>query len=647
MVFDNDIQAVDNIKMDRRAFAKLCHLLQTVGKLKDSRNSTVEELVISFLHIAAHNVKNRILKRQIGRFGKTVSRQFHAVLNAILRLHSLCLKKPEPIPENHTDERWKWFKGVYNPKMQFNYVLPGWEGSAIDGRVLRDVISRKNGLKVPQGFVKVWLTSLLSGFENPWWGIQVLEIKDGELHLCIDYEMWENIQKGPWKPTKSVEREFVEKPRVEWTQEDIKKYQLNFKAINRVSTCTIAKEIWEKLRITHEEIVTSLIDRFSSITNQLNNLGKDIPEGERVKKLLRALPKSWNPLTTAIREARDLNETSFDEICGSLLTHEVDLRSCEEDEKKRAAEKKRCLALKVSALEEEIDSLTIDETGSEPDEETEIQERGRNYLYKKNFKKDKFKAKSWQSNVEEDIKANLCLTAKEDEPEVEHEHNEEGLKAQSQEKKPCAPRKVVQDDDDVGINETNMKDAMITADTNEIATEEINEEPLIESIFINQSKYTKEMLKKFGMEDCKPMKTPMATGTKLDSDEKGKVVDQKLYRGMIGSLLYLTASRPDILFSVCLCDHFQSRPNESHLIAVKKIFRYLHGTTGLGLWYPKGSLLDLAGYFDVNFVGSKTNRKSTNGTCQFLGQMLVSWSSKKQNSVALSTAEAEYIAAGS
>ncbi|OMO50151.1 hypothetical protein CCACVL1_30598 [Corchorus capsularis] len=188
---------------------------------------------------------------------------------------------------------------------------------------------------------------------------------------------------------------------------------LNDTEFNRVSTCTTAKEIWEKLRVRHEgtsqvkqskinmlqyeyetfkmvleETMTSLIDRFSSITNRLSHLGKNIPEGERVKKLLRALPKSWNPLTTAIRQARDLNETSFDEICCSLLTHEVELRRCEDDEKKMAAEKKRCLALKVSALEKEIDSLTIDDTSLEPDEETEIQGRRRNLLYKRNFKKD-------------------------------------------------------------------------------------------------------------------------------------------------------------------------------------------------------------------------------------------------------------------
>ena len=166
-------------------------------------------------------------------------------------------------------------------------------------------------------------------------------------------------------------------------------------------------------------------------------------------------------------------------------------------------------------------------------------------------------------------------------------------------------------------------------------------------IFVNQSKYTKDLLKRFNMEDAKPFGTPMSTSTKLDKDEKGKDVDQTLYRGMIGSLLYLTASRPDIMFSVCMCARYQACPKESHLFAVKRILRYLIGTIDLGLWYPSHNSFDLLSYSDADFAGCKVDRKSTSGTCHFLGKCIVSWSSKKQNSVALSTAEAEYLAAGS
>ena len=131
---------------------------------------------------------------------------------------------------------------------------------------------------------------------------------------------------------------------------------------------------------------------------------------------------------------------------------------------------------------------------------------------------------------------------------------------------------------------------------------------------------------------------------KLDMDENGKKVDERLYRGMIGSLLYLTASRPDIMFSVCLCARFQSCPKESHLGLVKRIIRYVKGTLDLGLWYPNDAQFDLVGFCDADFAGSLTDRKSTSGTCQLLGMSLVSWFSKKQNSIALSTTEAEYVA---
>jgi hypothetical protein len=148
------------------------------------------------------------------------------------------------------------------------------------------------------------------------------------------------------------------------------------------------------------------------------------------------------------------------------------------------------------------------------------------------------------------------------------------------------------------------------------------------------------------MKDAKPAKTPMGTDGHVDLNKGGKSVDQKAYRSMIGSLLYLCASIPDIMLSVCMCARYQSDPKECHLVAVKRILRYLVSTPCFGIWYPKGSTFDLIGYSDFDYAGCKVDRKSTSGTCQFLGRSLVSWSSKKQTSVALSTTEAEYVAAG-
>jgi hypothetical protein len=138
----------------------------------------------------------------------------------------------------------------------------------------------------------------------------------------------------------------------------------------------------------------------------------------------------------------------------------------------------------------------------------------------------------------------------------------------------------------------------------------------------------------------------MGTNGHLDLDTEGKSVNQMVYRSMIGSLLYLCASQLDVMLSVCMCARFQTDPKEVHLRAMKRIMRYLVYTPKFGLWYSKGSTFDLIGYSDADWAGCKIDRKSTSRTCQFLGRSLVPWASKKQNLVALSTTEAEYIAAG-
>jgi hypothetical protein len=132
------------------------------------------------------------------------------------------------------------------------------------------------------------------------------------------------------------------------------------------------------------------------------------------------------------------------------------------------------------------------------------------------------------------------------------------------------------------------------------------------------------MLKKFDMVNAKPIKTSMPTNGHLDLNDDGKAVATKVYRSMIGSLLYLCASRPNIMLSVCMHAIFQANPKECHLMAVKRILRYLVHTPNLGLWHPKGSKFDLLGYSDSNYASCKVDQKSTSRTCQFLGQSLVS-----------------------
>nr|GEU58087.1 hypothetical protein [Tanacetum cinerariifolium] len=134
---------------------------------------------------------------------------------------------------------------------------------------------------------------------------------------------------------------------------------------------------------------------------------------------------------------------------------------------------------------------------------------------------------------------------------------------------------------------------------------------------------------------------------KYGKDGPGKDVELHLYRSMIGSLMYLTASRPDIMFAICACARHQVTPKECHLHAVKRIFRYLKGHPKLGLWYPKESPFDLVAYSDSDYGGATQDRKSTTGGCQFLGRRLISWQCKKQTIVATSTTEAEYVAVAS
>ncbi|XP_050889639.1 uncharacterized mitochondrial protein AtMg00240-like [Lathyrus oleraceus] len=147
---------------------------------------------------------------------------------------------------------------------------------------------------------------------------------------------------------------------------------------------------------------------------------------------------------------------------------------------------------------------------------------------------------------------------------------------------------------------------------------------LNEDTFVCQAKYCKHLLKRFGMVDAKSIETPMAMNGNLERNKNGNDVEVKKYRGMIGYLLYLTTSRPDIMFSVYMYAQYQSAPKEYHLKVVKCIFRYLYGTSNYGLWYSKGSECSLVGYIDYDFFGCKPDRKSTSGTCHIYSNSLVS-----------------------
>lgn len=162
-------------------------------------------------------------------------------------------------------------------------------------------------------------------------------------------------------------------------------------------------------------------------------------------------------------------------------------------------------------------------------------------------------------------------------------------------------------------------------------------------IFISQEKYARDLMKKFRMEDAKPSSTPVEVGLKLSEDDDSKFVDPTLYRSLVGSLMYLTATRPDITYGVSLISRFMEQPKRTHWEAGKRILRYVRGTLGDGIYYQKANGTKVIGYCDSDWAGSIDDSKSTSGNVFFVGSSAITWMSKKQQVVALSTAEAEYI----
>ncbi|GJX11845.1 hypothetical protein Tco_0201704 [Tanacetum coccineum] len=146
------------------------------------------------------------------------------------------------------------------------------------------------------------------------------------------------------------------------------------------------------------------------------------------------------------------------------------------------------------------------------------------------------------------------------------------------------------------------------------------------------------------MDNCHSIGTPLTTKPKLDVDLSGEPVDQSDYHSKIGSLMYLTSSRPDLVQAVCYCARYQARPTQKHLKEVKRIFKYLKGTINMGLWYPKDSGFELTAFSDADHAGNAEYSESTSGGIQFLGDKLVSGMSKKQNRTTMSLAEAKYVA---
>ncbi|XP_073016049.1 uncharacterized protein [Primulina eburnea] len=349
------------------------------------------------------------------------------------------------------------------------------------------------------------------------------------------------------------------------------------------------------------------------------------------RRALRALPAEWDAKRTAIIESNKGDAASYDldQLHGTLKTHELEVSTRKETKKDDDKVKAKGIAL-TSQLEDSDDeemalltrkfkrfmrSSNFNKKDKKIEKEVtcyNCQQKG-HYANecpsKKKAGKDKKKAllATWSDSDNEE-ESTLCFMAKEDH--------------------------LTDSDDDEG--QRGDKSSSTWYLDSGCSRHMTGEKKLLQSIrpkekgsvtFGDNSKGIIEGIGSIGISNS-------------------TIIDD-LFRSMIGSLLYATASRPDIMFSVCLCARFQSCPKESHLFALKRIFKYLSNTPNLGLWYSKNSFFDLKAYCDADFGGYKVDRKSTSGTCFFLGNCLVSWFSKKQNCVALSTTEAEYMAAGS
>jgi len=166
-----------------------------------------------------------------------------------------------------------------------------------------------------------------------------------------------------------------------------------------------------------------------------------------------------------------------------------------------------------------------------------------------------------------------------------------------------------------------------------------------DGIFICQKKYALEILKRFGMLESREVNSPIVPGSKLSKDADGVAIDESYYKKIVGSLMYLTKIRPDLVYNVSLISRYMAKPTKLHLQAAKRILRYLKGTFDYGIMYKKVSSNDMVAYTDSDYAGDLDDRKSTYSYVFLLSSGVVSWLSKKQPIVTLSTTEAEFVAA--
>nr|GEV81748.1 copia protein [Tanacetum cinerariifolium] len=387
-----------------------------------------------------------------------------------------------------------------------------------------------------------------------------------------------------------------------------------------------------------DETIDCAFSRFNTIITSLKALDESFSSRNHVRKFLRALPSKWRPKVTAIKESKDLSKISLDELVGKLKVYEVVLEKDLEIAKNKK-EKYKSLALKARQVLSDEDASSSDSNDEEyamavRDFKKFFRIRGKfvrqPYNDKKNFRKIK-------EDKKEDQRCFKC-----DDP---NHFISDCPKNSLRDQKAFVVRQKVNLEPDEWIQDSGCSRHMTGNKDLFSSYKTFNEGNVLFGSNTKSKIIGKGNAKEIRLEDSKPIKTPMSSEIKLTRDEDEETIDDTKYRGMIGGLLYLTACRSDIMFSVCLCARFQEAQKTSHLEAVKRIFRYIKGTSHLGLWYPKGTGLETIVYADSNHTRDYVDHKSTSGVCTFVGCCLTSWFSKKQTALAISTTEAEYVSA--